>query len=376
MNVAYIWQGSNLVFVADNKTHTITTSHPNYTTIIEAVKVNDFEKVLTLIDIPAAIEKFSQGTITVTNDTVMWRNQVLHNALTTRILDMFRQGFTIEPMVNFLERLMRNPSKRAVDELYLFLEKCSLPITPDGCFLAYKNVRDDYFDIYSGTVLNKPFGKLTDEELQLALGDGIPASDGAPIKTVAVVQYSEPSVTKVVMERSFVDDNRDRTCSQGLHFCSLDYLKSYSGAHTLIVKIDPADVVSIPSDYNDTKGRTCAYTIVGEHVSEDRYRREAFTKVVEDIEPVEVAPRTTVHVSSRSNFVAYVHVDRPGPFIRRIPLQQMSAGYQWHPSVEDAEAATNVPAAYIRRVLRGQRHTAGGYEWIPVDSEGYLVEYI
>jgi hypothetical protein len=32
----------------------------------------------------------------------------------------------------------------------------------------------------------------------------------------------------------------------------------------MIVKVNPRDVVSIPSDYNDSKGRTCRYEVVGE----------------------------------------------------------------------------------------------------------------
>jgi hypothetical protein len=32
----------------------------------------------------------------------------------------------------------------------------------------------------------------------------------------------------------------------------------------MIVKINPADVVSIPSDYDNTKGRTWRYEVVGE----------------------------------------------------------------------------------------------------------------
>lgn len=32
----------------------------------------------------------------------------------------------------------------------------------------------------------------------------------------------------------------------------------------MVLKINPQDVVSIPTDYNNTKGRCCKYTVVGE----------------------------------------------------------------------------------------------------------------
>jgi len=140
---------------------------------------------------------------------------------------MLREGFPIEPMVMFMDNLYQNPSKRAVDELYGFLERGNLPITPDGHFLAYKRVREDYTDCHTGKMDN--------------------------------------SIGQVVeMERYDVDDNKDNTCSTGLHFCSKEYLSGFGGARTVIVKINPADVVSIPSDYNQTKGRACRYEVVGE----------------------------------------------------------------------------------------------------------------
>jgi hypothetical protein len=68
-----------------------------------------------------------------------------------------------------------------------------------------------------------------------------------------------------MMNRQDVDDNCNNTCSTGLHFCSLNYLGSFgsSGDPVVILKIDPKDVVSIPVDYNNTKGRCCKYEVVG-----------------------------------------------------------------------------------------------------------------
>src|SRR3546814_10802848 len=48
------------------------------------------------------------------------------------------------------------------------------------------------------------------------------------------------------MPRSECDEDPDRTCSSGIHFCSIDYLKKgpvgSSDDPVMIVKIDPADV--------------------------------------------------------------------------------------------------------------------------------------
>lgn len=156
---------------------------------------------------------------------------------------MLEEGFSIEPLVAFMENLMQNPSYRAVNELYSFLEQNNLPITPDGHFLAYKKVRDTFFDIHSNTMDNSP-GKI------------------------------------VEMDRNLVDDDQNNTCSKGLHFCSQEYLDHFgdSTSRTVILKINPKDVVSIPVDYNNSKGRACRYEVIGElNVAPD----VAFTKPVQ-----------------------------------------------------------------------------------------------
>ena len=75
----------------------------------------------------------------------------------------------------------------------------------------------------------------------------------------------------VEMARNEVDDNMHNTCSTGLHFCSKEYLDHFGKVRdgkkkdrVVILKINPADVVSIPADYNSTKGRACRYEVIGE----------------------------------------------------------------------------------------------------------------
>ena len=40
------------------------------------------------------------------------------------------------------------------------------------------------------------------------------------------------------MPRNQVDEDKDRTCSAGLHFCSYDYLKFFGGERIMVLKID------------------------------------------------------------------------------------------------------------------------------------------
>jgi hypothetical protein len=227
MSFPYIIQGDNIVVVIGNKVHTVSKTHVTYPNLLQAIKDCDWDRVEDLVDPKEVIVNFGRGNVSIQGSKLFWKGQELHNALTTKMIRMLQEGFSIEPLVHFMDNLMQNPSKRAVDELYGFLEKGNLPITPDGHFLAYKKVRDDYLDVYTGTIDN--------------------------------------SVGEIVeMGRNGVDDDKDRTCSSGLHFCSQEYLASFGGDRVMILKINPRDVVSIPSDYNNTKGRCCRYEVIGE----------------------------------------------------------------------------------------------------------------
>lgn len=229
MSFPFIMQGNSITVVIGSKPHTISKSHITFQKVLDAIKASDWDTVKNIIEPVKVILNYGKGNVSVQGEQLFWKGKLMHNALSTRMIAMLQDGFPVEPLVNFMENLMTNPSKRAVDELYGFLEKNSLPITPDGHFLAYKKVRTDYLDIHSGSMDN--------------------------------------SVGNVVqMERNEVDDNKDQTCSTGLHFCSQSYLPHFGGSDSrvVIVKINPRDVVSIPSDYNNAKGRACRYEVIGE----------------------------------------------------------------------------------------------------------------
>ena len=262
MSFPFIIQGNNITVVIGNKPHTIAKSHITYQKVVDAIKAGDWTKVADLVEPKKVVLNYGKGNVSVQGDQLFWKGKPMNNGLATRMITMLQDEFPIEPLVNFMENLMTNPSKRAVDELYGFLEKNSLPITPDGHFLAYKKVRNDYLDIHSGTMDNSP-GKI------------------------------------VEMERNEVDDNKDRTCSSGLHFCSQEYLPSFGNStdnRVVIVKINPRDVVSIPSDYNNAKGRACRYEVVGEIGNDTDKVNDAFTKPVQSnaTNNTYVAPKSVI----------------------------------------------------------------------------------
>ena len=242
--IPYLLQGKNIILVVGGKSHTISKdTHMNYGKIVDALKAKDWAALTELVEPAKAIVNFGKGYVKIENGVVFWKGSPFNNALSSRMIEMYQDGFPIDPMVRFMENLMANPSKRSVDQVYGFLEKNNLPITEDGHFLAYKKVRSDYLDIHSGQIDN--------------------------------------SIGQVIeMDRNLVDDNPDSHCSTGLHFCSESYLSNFgSGSDpVMILKINPADVVSIPTDYNGAKGRCMRYEVIAQ-VSGDP--KTAFTRVVD-----------------------------------------------------------------------------------------------
>jgi hypothetical protein len=144
--------------------------------------------------------------------------------------------------LKFAQNLYANPSERSRNELYKFLEHKHMPITDDGCFLAYKGVQNDYYSItgWNGNA-NSGQGRQNGK-IYNGIGE--------------VIEVPRSAVD---------DDNMSHGCSHGLHAGSHEYADSFKGAgRMLIVKINPKDVVSVPGDCSHQKLRTCRYEVIAE----------------------------------------------------------------------------------------------------------------
>jgi hypothetical protein len=230
--LSYIINSNAATIVIDSQSFTVRKDHMNWNDILDALQQQDEARILQLVDIPETLKRVTSGRITVTDEGVFFNGEPLHTGLANRIMQLIREGYQglAEPLTAFLDNLMENPSRRAVQGLYEWLEKSNLPITPDGHFIAWKIVRPDFLDIHSGKFDN--------------------------------------SIGNVVeVARNEVDEDPDRTCSYGLHFCSSNYLPYYGraeGNKVVMVKINPRDVVAFPRDYNTAKGRACRYEVMRE----------------------------------------------------------------------------------------------------------------
>ena len=141
----------------DLKPLVVSDSHPNYAAIREAALEDDLELAVELADIVTAVKSYVSTcdfTFDSIEETFSYNGKRLPLVLEDRIVAMLKEGADVSYLENFWVNLQSNPSYRAVQELYDFLESADLPITEDGCFVAYKSVRDDFKDYHSGTFDN------------------------------------------------------------------------------------------------------------------------------------------------------------------------------------------------------------------------------
>lgn len=252
--ISYIKDRNNLwTVVIGSKCYQFNDSNKQYNELLDCLKTENAERLVEILDKKQTISKWSDGLFYIQDGVIYYDGEQLHDSLSDRILTMINDGFNYNPMLRFVERLYNeSQSYRAITELYKFLEHKSLPITPDGCFLAYKAVSVLGSDA-SGTDLN---GR------ELKAGDFV---DKYTKKSYRNNVGDSPS-----MARFKVDDNCNNGCASGLHVGSIEYVKSYASSDDKIVicKINPSSVVSVPLDSNCQKVRVDTYEVVGVYTME------------------------------------------------------------------------------------------------------------
>jgi hypothetical protein len=221
-----------ITVVLDGERHSINAGNLLFSKALDAYKADDWDSFIACVNPEIRLKSLyaSYEGIEVKDGNLYVFGDPVHSTLATRVISFLEHGLDCVHLFKFILKLNLNPSKRAVDELYTFLEHRALPITDNGNFLAYKAVRADYTDKHTGKFLN----------------------------TVDAV---------LEMPRNKVDDDKNVGCSYGFHAGTVEYAKDFMNrdGHLMIVEINPADVVSIPTDCQFQKLRTSKYKVVGEY---------------------------------------------------------------------------------------------------------------
>ena len=241
---AYIVTSNAITVIWEGRPYMVNTDNPNYTGLKNALLNAEYDSIGRFLDIKKQIEDFSHNSIKIISEKVYYGNYELKGFVIDKLLEFLRSGAKdAQPILNFIEKLMFNPSKNSVDQLYTFLSYKSLPLTETGNIIGYKGVDTDFYSKHG----NKNTIVIT----------GNVDANGRILNKIGET---------IEVARNSVDDNKDNHCSHGLHIGSYDYAKDWAGnnGHLMMVEFNPSDAVSVPTDCNFQKLRVSKYKVIGE----------------------------------------------------------------------------------------------------------------
>lgn len=235
------------LFYADGDSETIPESHVSFKPIIDLLisgKATDEE----IRDLTGVLETVARKMsalserVSVDGKNIYFDGDPLAGELSEVIKSLFAEGKTdFKPLVNFLEKAKTNPSLSSVDDLYRWIKNGDLVIDPDGDIIAYKGVKvidGVSHSISSGT----------------AFVNGEQFTGYIPNKPGSIIS----------MPRSEVDPESEHYCSTGLHAGTYRYASGFAQGRLILVKFNPRDVVSCPTDSSSQKLRISRYVVLSE----------------------------------------------------------------------------------------------------------------
>jgi hypothetical protein len=227
----------DIVITQNGQLKLVHSSEPYFHEVLDCVlgggEIADVNEVIENFHVDDIVDLSDR--VTIENGQLLLDEDPVPGTLAATITRYRNEGRPFMGLVRFLERLDANPSRRSREQLFNWTSRHDLEIDEDGYLIGYKGVTTELTSISHGSA-------FVDDVLH----------DGAIPNQVGSV---------VSMPREDVQDDPTITCSFGLHVGNKEYADSF-GRVTLVVKVDPADVVSVPTDYAGQKMRCCRYEVV------------------------------------------------------------------------------------------------------------------
>ena len=245
--------------VLGGQPHQFDHTHPEYNGLCECVMAGDADEFVNLINTGTVIENWSEGNFAFRDGFLYYEDEQVANQPTERIINMIKNSWDYKPMLAYLDRLYQNVSNRAVQESYNWCSHKGLPISDDGMLIGYKGV-----SLYSG---EDRFDKL-----------GRPLAEGDHVDKYTGTSFRNNIGDECSMNRRGVSDNCNDGCASGLHVGTYEYAENWAGTNgvVILVKFDPADIVSVPTDCQYSKMRVSKYTVVS--VAREQLEEEVYTE--------------------------------------------------------------------------------------------------
>ena len=262
----------------------------------QAMATQDLDKARRIGDISGQFEYDKSGKVYLKGFSVP-----IPEKLADALLDAHynvESKYDVDSLINFWQWAVLNPNKKARIDLFAWFDTGEFVITQQGLIVAYRNVdikKKGMSDTLESFV-NEKFVQVKKNKQSPKNYAVIKLEDGYTCKFIkkhpesidddnfigllstvyADVNTREGSTTytdnytgtmkikmgeEVSMPREECDEDQEVSCSRGLHFMSPAY-SLRMGQTTLVVLINPYNIVAFPN-YDNTKGRSCAYLPIG-----------------------------------------------------------------------------------------------------------------
>src|SRR5690606_6659264 len=240
--------GTTLTLIfSDGDSIPVSSDHPRYDEIFEAVQNDSVSEdvVLQMSNVLShVVDRLTSLSerVSVAGNNLLFDGDPIRSSIADHILRLLREGddHGWKGLVNFLEKVQTNPNEHSRESLYDWINGRNITITQDGDLIAYKGVRvtgdDENESIFSGK----------------AIVNGVVHSGNIPNPVGGVIE----------MPRSEVQHDTAVGCSVGLHAGTWDYASNFAQGRVLTVKINPRDVVSVPTDCDAQKMRVSRYEVL------------------------------------------------------------------------------------------------------------------
>jgi hypothetical protein len=221
--------------------------HPKFKEIVELARADDL-KVFHLFDVTkAAAAKFDKLSerVSVRHRRIYLDGDEIDSALSQQVVRFLDEGVEDwKPLVKFFEKVQTNTNEHSREQLFGFLKRNQITLTPEGDIVFYKGVNPE--DTEEGRIyrpLNAGYGIVDGIEYQ---------REYLPQKIGSVVE----------MPRTMVKHDPNSPCHTGLHAAAYSFAKTFASGTVLEIHVNPRDVVSVPGSAN--KVRVCRYVVVAE----------------------------------------------------------------------------------------------------------------
>lgn len=287
-----IFKNKVIVVFDDGTTKTIENSSEE---ILDIIERDDEQALIEKLNIetPVNIEEIKQEIINSSilekrgNMTIMpsVSDLSLPLDLVQKILELeSNSSEEVNKYINFWRLISLNPDSRVRDNIFWFIRRWNMQISPAGFIICYRNVNLKK----EGSVTSEMYENLIEEyymkkymygldpsliespikgykNLEEAYQKVINEQKGASVYTDAHTRTFEIKIGQPVrLDRSKCDAVQEHSCSSGLHVGAKGWLQqNYCGEITIQALVSPTNVVAVPTIDNYGKMRCCEYLPTG-----------------------------------------------------------------------------------------------------------------